>query len=205
MKSRHRIRRSGVLLHAQQIECGQLGHRFAQRLGQHRVLAPGRVPQYAQQSRPARASAGRRGQLLEVVDLEWMIELPAETFVKPHPESRHRRQRGKHLQPRQVALQVLDDTLQQKISQRDSAQSHLRTRDRIEDCGIRVLRAVDRGVLIEKRLDVRRELRRQRNLDKDERLQRHPGVKERVAPPIRVEPVLKITPRLDRMHGLVLD
>ena len=187
-----------------QVARGQAGQRRAQCLRQGGLFGPlvGVVEQ-AGEGFAVRPVDALRGELLPVGIGEGLAQRLG-VLADPVAQARNRRQGGKGLQAGQVALEIVNHALEQEVAEGHPAQPRLGIADRVEDRRAGLALIGHRSHFVEQLLDVVGERLDQRDLDEDQRFERHPRVEEGVAAAVVVEAVLEVFPRADLMHRFVL-
>ena len=94
--------------------------------------------------------------------------------------TRHWRQRGEGLQVGEFVGQAVDHPFDEKIAETDADEAFLGVADRIEYGSVGLGRVFDRGLLVEKVMDVAGHAAYQRHFDENQRLVGHPRVEEGV-------------------------
>src|SRR5262249_58254041 len=102
----------------------------------------------------------------------------------------------------EVCAELVDNVLDEESAEADAGEASLCVRDRVEDRGVGASWIERLGVRIEEWRDLACEAPCERHLDEDERLVRHPGVKEGVETAVGIEPVFEVAPARHGVGGL---
>src|SRR5207247_11221792 len=122
---------------------------------------------------------------------------------EPFAKTWNRRQRGEGPQPGQLAAEVIDHLLDQRITERHTAEAFLAVGNRVKDRTTGGRGIGNERIGIEQRLHLRDQAERQRDLDENERLVWERGMQERVAAPVGLQPPAEIVPALNLVNRLV--
>ena len=204
MEVRHPVERT-ALVGGSEVDGGEARQDRAQCLVDRRHLPPVRPRQQLEDGGGAVGFIRHRSQRGDLALGKHRIALGFRPMLDMLAQAGDRREGGEVLDVGQVARKLIGDALDQEVAEADAGEALLAVRDRIEDRGVGALGIVRLVACVEQALHVTRHAVDQRHLDEDQRLLGHARMEEGKAAPIRIEPVLEVAPRADRMDRLVGD